>query len=230
MIERKPDGSFLVFHDGLKQPLEAASYPSLVDLTESVMRERSNPQRLFQLHFEGLTEDETAAFMQTMKTKLAAPDRPSLAGFTYGKGLNADRAFKALSAKYDFAKARVVEREVVHSADAMRADLQAVRLKVEIPAFEVAKPPLLLRIRMFLGRNILAPTREALQKLVTEAIGRPSSGVENTQMAIFGIWRRLKALHPGADVRIQYEREALDIYITKARTDGVDHSQGRHAA
>lgn len=195
-ITKAEDFSFEVWLPEWVRPRIAQSYDAALDLVTGAMRNVDGPAGSWRLQLEGFSQTEARNFLRTAEVQFTAKERLNLAGFTRPRGISSERMLRALSERYDFRRARILETATETFLKGADFKMNTVRITAEIPAIVASKPPLRVRIRLFFRTKVTEPMRQAVQravnKILRKAVAKLPSEQQRTGIQALDILESLK--------------------------------------
>jgi hypothetical protein len=204
-----------------RRTLYADSYEGIIDLVQSVMKKPDTAAGNWQIHFVGFSREEASNFIKTAETKFAASERLELAGFVGSGNVNSGKLEEALSRRFDFSQARVLEPETVPTVGALKGE--AIQVSYVIPAVQNAQPSLKLKVTVTLAEGSKAGTAQELETGVRSALGKlaPKTPVASrnavSEKILNGLKQDLQKIHLEGTrieaVEIEVGTDFGDVYI-----------------
>lgn len=234
-VNRLADGSYQVVRGKGDQGVVAPNLPGLLDQILSYRASAGLENEPLQLNLSGFTKDETTGLVQSMDLALAKHEaRPLLTSISQNSRAENSTTFKALAANYDFARAKVSEPVLSTIKEGAQAGMNELKMSVEVPAKEIVKPSLLLRLRMLFKAALGTPKLQEIRAGVRRIFRRATTDDLNTELLAIGIVKDLRKIHPEIrSVHASYEKELLDLLIgelNRPKDYEWDYSKDRQPA
>jgi hypothetical protein len=208
VVSRQEGGNYLIAHSRSHQLVESTDLPSAIDAVTSCIGAEIQGDSKVTVYLAGFEPRQGRGFAHSLEMNLPEGERPNIAAAIEGDSISPEQLSGALKEEYDFARARV---SVTQSAET-----DAIDVNLEVPAKRPAKPPLLVRLKIWLDRGVAA-SAELLQS-VQGVIGRWQQALAGASEDINLIFAHRALLHdlqrvnPGIkSIEINYSREGKDI-------------------
>jgi len=212
-VEKLPDFSFRVYLPGLDTPRTAMSYDAALDAVTDAMKNVDGPAGSWNLALRGFDRTEARNFVRTTEVQFTSRENLQLAGFAADRDVSSPAMLRALGERYDFRRAVIRQAEVEDAA---------MRFDIEIPAVEVSRPSLFMRIRIFFSSRVTGPVKLAVRSAVDRILARSTGAVREStapiaEKILLDIKRDLKNMRvPGAanlDFEIELKTDAGNLYV-----------------
>jgi hypothetical protein len=213
VIDRNASGQFVVFSGTDRPVLMAGDTPSAIDAVLESVAGSGQRAKPVELHLRGFESRQGSGFVDTVEVHLPPEQRGRIFATLDDGRVEPATLRRVLSEEYDASRAAIrgISREETS---------RALNIDVDIPARVAAKPPLLLRVKMFFadGAEISRAVIEAVHLRVQQWVASLRTVGENIDLFLAA--RRLKLelrrTYPSLErIEIEVPNQAGDVYIVR---------------
>lgn len=209
IVSRQASGSYFVAHGSSRVVIESSDLPSAVDAAVSCIRREGQGPSDVKLYLAGFEPRQGKGFAQSIEMNLGEEKLPKITATIEAEPLEPAEFSRILHDDYKLAEARVT----AISAE----DSRTVNVELSVPAKEIARPSLLVRIRILFEEGF-AVTADALQS-IRSALDSWQAALSTTRdhLDLLFMQKRilqdLKSVHPEIkSIDFNFSREGKDLF------------------
>jgi hypothetical protein len=230
VVERKPDGTYILFDGPSKHILEAKTQPAASDAVSAYVGSRPSSTPL-RLHLRGFSPREAEGFKNSTELQLAGLDKsPQLFATVEESKMTPDDLRTMLSERYNFREAKITEI----SQPVLTEDGEETTLGLQAPA-KKGRASLLMWVTVRL-KNGVRMTSQLLATIRGRVLsifisGDATVANDDTLLMTQVFVSALKRVSPDIEsVRVKVSRQGRDLHIVQNRQSEFDSRRYRRAA
>jgi hypothetical protein len=227
IVSRQESGSYLVAHGSSTVVVESEDMPSAVDAAISCIKDESQGASDVKLYLAGFEPRQGKGFAKSVEMNLTEGEFPKLTATIEGEPIEPEELSRLLRKEYRLEEAKVTKLAV--------ADDKSVDVELTVPSKEVARPSLIVRLKLWFeeGFEASAQVLDSIQTIVESWKSSLSTATEKLDifLARKKLIQDLKSVHPEiTDVDVIYSRERKDLFYGAKNRDSERDDRGSRQA
>jgi len=216
VVSRQENGSYLVAHGASTGVVASGDMPSAVDAAISCIKDETQGASEVKLFLSGFEPAQGKGFAKSVEMNLSGEEFPKLTATIEGEPIAPEELSRLLNKDYRLENGKITKL--------VATDSRTVDAELTVPAVEITRPSLIVRIRLFFEAGfkataeVLASIQTAIESWHRSLLSLP----EKVDMffATRNLLRDLKAVHPEIrDIDVIYSRERKDLFYGARNRD-----------
>jgi hypothetical protein len=226
VVSRQENGSYLVAHEASIGVVESGDMPSAVDAAISCIKDETQGTFEVKLFLSGFEPAQGKGFAKSVEMNLSGEEFPKLTATIEGEPIAPEELSRLLKTDYRLENGKITKL--------VATDSRTVDAELTVPAVEVVRPSLIVRIKLFFraGFEVTAEVLTSIQTTIESWQRSLLSLPEKVDMffATRSLLRDLKTVHPEIrDIDVIYSRERKDLFYGARNRDleRIDRASGQ---
>lgn len=214
VVERvKDSGGYIVFHNASRRIFRAADSVSAQDALVACLRGSASEGTPVYVHLRGFDARQGRGFLDTAELQMGKVRPKEIIRTIDEARISSSELENILKTEYDFKTARIEEVRTIAESEAGTE----VEATVKIDAASAAKPPLLMRIRMFFERTFtnakefVATIQTRISEFLTGLGSR--GGSIDWVAATSDFLKDMEKTNPGVKFQVTLSHQSRDVHI-----------------